>query len=170
MDGSGSAAQTEESLRVLGELLGLESTRPDNEYGTGPDVFWRLNNEICLCIEVKTDKAETSQYQKKEVGQLGDHVQWVKDQSVTGNICPIFVGPVRPATNTANPPPEFLVVGLDQFQELGQRVSAALLDIAKQALPISLRQIAFEVFSQRCLMWPKCFEALKVIVLRDLEG
>ncbi|WP_305802911.1 hypothetical protein, partial [Thiolapillus sp.] len=40
LDGSGSPAQTEESLRALGQYLGLNATRPDNEHGTGPDALW----------------------------------------------------------------------------------------------------------------------------------
>ena len=36
LNGSGSAPQTEEALRCLGQYLGLESTRPDKESGMGP--------------------------------------------------------------------------------------------------------------------------------------
>ena len=56
LDGSGSSAQVEESLRALGQYLGLQSSRPDNEFGTGPDVLWKIDGYPSLCIEVKTGK------------------------------------------------------------------------------------------------------------------
>ena len=64
LDGSGSVPQTEEALRCLGQYLGLESTRPDKEHGTGPDVLWRSEDGFALVMEVKTDKEESSSYQK----------------------------------------------------------------------------------------------------------
>jgi len=79
LDGTGSSSQVEESLRALGQYLGLNSTRPDKEFGTGPDVSWEISDHPTLCMEVKTDKVPKSKYQKREVGQLSDHVQWVKD-------------------------------------------------------------------------------------------
>lgn len=168
LDGSGTSGQTEESLRVLGELLGMTSTRPDKEHGTGPDVLWVIEGGPALCIEVKTDKAAYSRYQKKEVGQLGDHIQWVRDHTGIDSIYPIFVGPIRPATDTANPPPDFLVIGLDQFKGLAERVVAALRDIAANALPITLRDTVRETFQQRGLIWPDCFDSLESHCIRDI--
>ncbi len=169
LDGSGTTGQTEESLRVLGELLGMNSTRPDKEFGTGPDVLWRSGGMPTLCMEVKTNKEGSSNYQKKEVGQLSDHVQWVKDQTGDTDIIPIFVGPLNAATSTANPPNEFLVISLDEFRRLGERLVAALNDIAAAALPLTLRQTIEEKFRERVLVWPDCFEALDLHVLKMLK-
>lgn len=169
LDGSGTSGQTEESLRVLGELLGMTSTRPDKEFGTGPDVLWHIEGMPALCIEVKTNKEADSNYQKKEVGQLGDHIQWVKDQTSATDIIPIFIGPLNPATSTANPPNEFLVIGLDQFQSLGQRLVATLNDIAGTALPLTLRATVDEKFRERGLMWPESFNSLESHRLNSLK-
>lgn len=169
LKGSGTTGQTEESLRVLGELLGMTSTRPDKEFGTGPDVLWHIEGMPALCIEVKTNKEIDSNYQKKEVGQLSDHVQWVKDQTGAADIIPIFVGPLKPATSTANPPNEFLVLGLDQFQQLGERLVATLNDIAGAALPLTLRALVDEKFRERGLMWPECLKTLESHVLKTLK-
>ena len=40
LSGNATARQTEEALRCLGQYLGLQSTRPDNENDIGPDVLW----------------------------------------------------------------------------------------------------------------------------------
>lgn len=168
IDGSGSSAQAEESLRALGQYLGMNSSRPDKERGTGPDVLWELSGSPALCMEVKTDKEAGSNYQKKDVGQLNDHIQWVKDNTDSDDVISLFVGPVVGATDAANPPPEFRVVNLDQFHLLAERLTAALTDIAANALPLILTLTVSEVLQERGLLWPACFDSLESFVLRDL--
>ncbi len=168
LDGSGTSGQTEECLRALGQYLGLSSTRPEKEHGTGPDVLWQSPGRPALCIEVKTDKKAGSNYQKKETGQLSDHVQWVKDNTDAKEIIPLFIGPVSPATETANPSEDFRVADLEQFQLLAERLTSALNDIAASALPITLRKTIYDTFKKRDLLWPECFESLESSILRDL--
>lgn len=55
LDGNGSPNQIEEAIRYLGQYLGLDSTRPDNEHGAGPDNLWILD-DLALAIEAKTSK------------------------------------------------------------------------------------------------------------------
>lgn len=44
---------------MVGELLGVDSTRPDKESsGSGPDVSWRLPGEPALLIELKSEKIQ----------------------------------------------------------------------------------------------------------------
>lgn len=168
LDGTGSSAQVEESLRALGQYLGMNSSRPDKECGTGPDVLWEISGHPALCIEVKTDKEPESRYQKKDVGQLSDHVQWVKDNTQSETIIPIFVGPISGVTKAANPVPDFRVIDLDQFHGLAQRLEAALNDISANALPLTLASTASKVFQERGLFWPECFHSLESFCLRDL--
>lgn len=168
LDGSGSTGQTEEALRALGQYLGFDATRPDNEFGTGPDVLWILEGLPALCIEVKTDKKPESRYQKKEVGQLSDHVQWVKDNTDAGEIIPLFVGPLVGVTETANPSDDYIVIELGQFRGLAERLKAALADTVREALPINLKNTLLYLFSQRELIWPDCLGTLENHRLKDL--
>ena len=166
--GNGTANQTEESLRILGQYLGLHSSRPDKEFATGPDVLWHSPDQPALCMEVKTNKDEISTYQKKDTGQLSDHVQWVKDNIYTQEIIPIFVGPISKAAKNANPPRDFRVVSLEQFQQLGERLTTALRDIANTALPITLGPTILDIFQKRRLLWPECFQSMESYILKDL--
>lgn len=168
LDGSGTSSQTEESLRALGQYLGLVSSRPDNEYGTGPDVLWQSPDSPALCIEVKTAKEAKSQYQKKEIGQLSDHVQWVKDHTDAKEIIAIFVGPISSATTSANPPDDYMVVSLGQFKKLADVLVGALNDIAKNSLPLLLRGSVKEIFGERKLLWPQCLEMIEFHKLKEL--
>lgn len=168
LDGSGSFSQTEEALRALGMYLGLNSIRPDKEFGTGPDVLWHLPGLPALCIEAKTDKEANSRYQKKELGQLNDHIQWVRNNTDAETVIPVFVGPIVGSTDTANPPDIFLVIALSEFKALSDSLTAALTDAASQSLPITLQSTLFKVFQERNLLWPECFGTLKSRKLVEL--
>lgn len=79
LDGAASSKQHEEALRCIGESLGYESTRPDNEHGAGPDVVWAdASKKYLIAFELKTKKEEPVEYSKTEIGQCLNHVEWIK--------------------------------------------------------------------------------------------
>ncbi len=168
LNGNGSWRQTEEALRCLGQYLGLRSTRPDNESGTGPDVLWLGEDGAAVCMEVKTGKQQTSFYRKDYVGQLHNHVQWVKDNHQPSEIIPVFVGPLSPTTDNASPSPDMKVVELQQFMELGDRLVSALWDAAVRTTPLSLNNDLYEVMKTRGLLYPDVFSSLDASILRDI--
>lgn len=157
-EGVGTVKQTEEALRFLGQYLGLDSTRPDNEHGTGPDVLW-IGDDVGLVIEAKTDKE--AEYKKDEIGQLPDHMQWVENTHEVNKMIPVFVGPLTGSTKTANPSPEVLVIELSEFKKLADRLVAAYEDIEKRSLPLSLNQEIEKVLNERDLRWPSLLDQLK---------
>ena len=165
LKGSGSAAQTEEALRCLGQYLGLESARPDKELGTGPDVLWIGEGGHAICMEAKTDKQLNSPYSKDHVGQLHNHVQWVKDNYDASEIVPIFVGPLSPASDQASPSPDMKVAELRLFEELAQRLISALEDVAARTMPLSLGRDLNEVMNQRGLNYPEVVSSLEMTAL-----
>lgn len=168
LDGNGSSAQTEESLRALGKYLGLKASRPDNEFGTGPDVLWELEEYPSLCIEVKTGKKETSRYKKDEIGQLRDHVQWVLDNTDSEEVIPAFIGPKIGATDAANPPKDFFVIELSEFKLLSDKLIQAYNDATTNSLPLTLRRELLKLFQTRELLWPDCFSKLEKFILAEL--
>lgn len=70
----------EESLRTFGELLGFVACRPDNEHGAGPDVVWydpQTNDG--LAFELKTLKKSPAKYNKEDIGQALNHIEWLAE-------------------------------------------------------------------------------------------
>ena len=167
LNGSGSVPQTEEALRCLGQYLGLKSTRPDKEHDTGPDVLWMSDDGFALVMEVKTDKGPSSNYQKSDLGQLRDHVQWVTDRFQPAEVAQVFIGPLLAASDSANPSPEMLVITLDEFDSIGKRLISALQDVAENALPLKLIEELDERLTARGLLWPKVYESLEKTRLID---
>jgi hypothetical protein len=164
-----SVPQVEEAIRSLGEFLGMNSTRPDHEHGTGPDVLWASEGQPALCMEVKSDKTSAQFYWKKDVSQISDHIQWVKENTELNGIIPAFVGPTLPPAADANPIPEIVVIELAEFSALADKLRGALSDIHKTALPLTLRQDVDEIFSARSLKWPTPYADMKKMVLRSLK-
>lgn len=166
LDHSGSVNQTEEALKQLGSYLGFEATRPDKEHAAGPDVLW-IDSGIALAIEAKTEKS--SDYNKDEIGQLLNHIQWVKDNyPEISNIIPLFVGPITAATNSSSPSDEIMVARLDTFKSLSDKLIAVYDDLALKAMPISLNQDVSEAVINRELEFTKCVKTIGPIQLKAL--
>jgi hypothetical protein len=164
-----STNNVEEALRYLGQLLGFNSTRPDKEHDAGPDVLWLLN-DTALAIEAKTDKDLNSEYSKKDVGQLAQHIQWVKDEYKLNRIIPIFVGYLNPAHKAASPSKDMMVAELIVFKSLADKLIAAYEDICKFAVPIGIPAEVEKIFTNRELIWPNILEQLKLKQLKSLSN
>jgi hypothetical protein len=80
-----SSNQSESYVRKLGEILGFNSSRPDNDQGIGPDVLWVDDKKkLVLGLELKTNKDSSSEnslvtYTKDDIGQGHNHLTWIKD-------------------------------------------------------------------------------------------
>lgn len=170
LNGAGTSNQTEEAIRCLGQYLGLEATRPDHEHGTGPDVLWLLAGGDALCMDAKTNKEESSVYRKEEVGQLADHVQWVRDNASVADPIPALVGPRVGVSGTANPADNMMLVTLDSLFQIGETLKAVYHDVAGQALPINLAGVTAAEFTKRNLLWPDLYRLLKPIELKSLKN
>jgi tetratricopeptide (TPR) repeat protein len=169
LDGNGTVSQTERALELLGFYLGFETTRPDNELGTGPDVLWLAPDGSALTIEAKTDKGQNSVYTKNDLGQLRDHLRWAQEQLGVAEIRSVFVGPLLPPSRESNPDPDMFVIELAAFCSLRDRLRAALADICGSATPVTVAERTHQVLQERNLLWPTFYEELPRRRLADLR-
>jgi hypothetical protein len=160
LDGAGPFTATEAALEALGDYLGLEASRPDNDHGSGPDILWTTSGGPALSMEAKTDKGPQAVYTKEDLGQLRDHRQWVTNHHGDIEIYSAFVGPHIRASTGTNPDSEMVVIELAQFAQLRERLKAALTDICDAAMPVSAAAKTLEVFTARGLLWPEVFQGL----------
>lgn len=166
---SGTSGQVEEAVRVLGNLLGFVSTRPDKEEGSGPDNLW-TTEKTSYCIECKSDKSTSSVYRKKnEIGQMADHVEWVKNHTDSEEIIPLFVGPKSPASDDSNPPKELLVITLEDLGLLARKTLDTYRDISNTAIPLSLKQQVDKASKANKLLHPEFLDTLNPAILCEIE-
>ncbi|MGJ3495683.1 hypothetical protein ACR9PT_14120, partial [Piscirickettsia salmonis] len=152
VDGSGTASQVEESIRYLGQYLGLSSTRPDKEFGTGPDNLW-VGSNIALACEAKTGMKPGNGYTKKYVGQLAQHVNWVKSKhEKIEKIEPVFVGQRVPTSKDANPSNDMSVIEPSVLVDLSQKVQSLYADIISSPIPDIPNRISGAIVA-RDLVW-----------------
>jgi hypothetical protein len=161
----------ESAFQLLGKLLGLESTRPDNELGTGPDNLWCGVGEVeAWGFDLKTGKEKTSEYTKDEIGRAHLHAQWVTDQKKrVAQQKHAIIGYELPVSNLASPSPQLEIISLDSFFELAKRVSK-MLDSVEAGNKDNLES-AFEGWLQHFgLVWPGCVLALPSRRAIDLKA
>ncbi|MBJ3786350.1 DEAD/DEAH box helicase family protein [Devosia sediminis] len=123
----------EAGVRQLGELLGFDSTRPDNDEGTGPDVLWRCDEELLqVGFELKTDKKSPATYFKKDIGQGHDHLEFMAAKNPGHRSLGLaFVGPAGKVDAKANPSDQMSLCQTSAMSELGRKLLALLEDFRR---------------------------------------
>ncbi|MEN6458203.1 MAG: DEAD/DEAH box helicase family protein [Thermoguttaceae bacterium] len=163
-------AAAEEAMRMLGVLLGLESTRPDAGKGTGPDNLWCGKGEVeAWGFDLKTGKETTSEYDKDDIGRAYIHAQWVRDNLPGRTNYHSIVGHELRVSNLTNPSPSLDIIDLNGFRELADNVKRLLdsIDVGDK----SNLEDAFEGWLRHYgLVWPTCVLALPSKSAVDLRA
>lgn len=119
-----SAKRFEKALQELGTLLGFISTRPDNQYKSGPDNLWEYSNKHYLLFECKSEKIQSSvEITKEEVGQMRDHIAWFKNNyGENETVKYIFIHPVVNISKHANIDVDIYSINRDSLEKLKDNV------------------------------------------------
>ncbi len=132
-----SANEHEEAMRFLGELLGFESTRPEQESETGStlDVLWLASlTKKAILIELKSKKRLDKPVNATEVGQCSNHLQWVRQEHPEYEILGVvIVGGQSLRTPEAAPTDEMWVSSVDSFQRLFEESMQMLHSLQRMA-------------------------------------
>ena len=163
---------TEQALCDLGQALGLEGSRPDNETRTGPDVLW-LVPEIHqgAALEAKTNKQPNNQYTKTDdIGQIHDHVNWLQKNFPKESFLKAIVGRKLSVAKESNPEPDLRVIPLEQFVGLTLRLQEAIKFIESTAGESDLEICVERALQEFGLLWPMCVESLESILATDLKN
>jgi len=159
----------EQALRDLGELLGLESSRPDKESkkGKGPDVLWlSMDDASGWGFEAKTDKKERSNYTKEDTGQAHEHRQWLKNTHPKRNVELAFVGRVLPVTASASPGAELMVIDLGVIRDLAIRTAVLYDKLTAKAIDADGVQPWLDHLG---LAFPRCVSGLQMTLASELQ-
>lgn len=93
--------KVEDAIARLGEALGADSSRPEEDYRLGPDNLWFWGN-LVLVIEAKS--GNEASLHKKDSGQLHDSLQWAADSypDRAAHLQPIVVAKVTKVDSDAH--------------------------------------------------------------------
>lgn len=113
----------EQALADLANLLGLQSQRPEKDYGSGPDVLWLLSDGAFFVIEAKNNVSLTrSTVSKDEVGQLANSINWFRQHYPGQSLTAIMVHPCSVCAHDAYPPEDAKVLAPEGLSNLQKRI------------------------------------------------
>ena len=109
----------EEALAELADVIGFQSERPDQEFGRGPDVLWRMENGHHLVIESKNEvNLERRSIFKAEAEQLGHHATWFEQEYPGEGYTPVLVHPSATLAYDAYLPAKSKVIREEDLQRI----------------------------------------------------
>ena len=166
-----STNKVEQALKELGTVLGLESSRPDHETGSGPDVLWRYSSSKAgAAIEAKSDKKASSKYTKKgDIGQFYDHIAWLEKHQAKESFFKIIAGPKLQVSRESHPPDDLRIITTEQFIALAKRAKE-LVEYVNATSKDDERLVCIErALRDLGLAWPQCIESLESFLAVDLK-
>lgn len=136
-----SAETIEQALYELAQLIGADGSRPEKEYGEGPDDLWLWGDESFV-IEAKTGNEDG--LHKKDAGQLLLSLKWFETSYPTrGKPRPIVVSKDRKVDLRAGFPSETHVLlpdGVERLTKSLQELFQAM--ISDVSLVSNVKQLA----------------------------
>ncbi|MDR3583824.1 MAG: DEAD/DEAH box helicase family protein [Desulfosporosinus sp.] len=171
LDSAHSSNEVEEAIKQVGALLGLESSRPDKKEEIGPDCLWLTpDHKTAFVIEAKTNKKETSSYNKDEIGQYHQHIQWLSDKySEVECSYRLIVGPSKSCSSLSSPPEDLWVVSLDSFRSLTIRLKELYKVVLEEGIDVFYISRIQDGIEKDSLTWDSLFESLEKVLMSDLQ-
>jgi hypothetical protein len=134
----------EEAVRLLGLHFGFVSTRPEREYGIGPDNHWAMNATANAVIELKTGVIRSNpKLIRREVDQLSGAIHWDEEHNEHASIrVPVIVHPGFELSSHSSPPPGTRVISVGELERFKKTVAAFAADLAINKSWTSARAVA----------------------------
>ncbi|MDO3423987.1 DEAD/DEAH box helicase family protein [Chryseobacterium sp. APV1] len=85
-DESNPSDRFENSINLLGKVLGFISFRPEKEKYEGSDNLWLMENNVCLIMESKSEKLHKNLISKTDISQLMHSVNWFGEKYLNDNL------------------------------------------------------------------------------------
>ena len=134
-DSKRTAGDHEEALRSFGELLGFESTRPEQEEDNDStlDVLWSSPTaHQGIPFSLKTKKKSMGSINQTDVGEAFNHLEWLakthKSMQVLGLI---FVSESQECTKAAAPSDNMWLTDVDRIKRLYEETVQMLLALQR---------------------------------------
>ena len=122
----------EAAIKELGLILGLYSTRPEEEFGSGPDNLWQLDNQQFMVIECKNE-ATTEFIPKRDCNQLNGSINWLYSQYHGINECyPIMIHPSVTFSHDCSPEHRIRIIDEESLKRLKDEVKNFALSITNK--------------------------------------
>lgn len=127
------AQNFEKALKDFSFFIGIESFRPEQEEGRGPDNLWALGENVYLVIECKNEASNDS-ICKKDCNQLNGSIAWFNETyGKQGMKCvPVVIHPSKVFDFDCAPCEGTRVITKDDLQRLRDEARAFEMEIGNE--------------------------------------
>lgn len=143
---AGTADTSEKQIRLLGSLLGFESTRPEkDDRDGGPDNLWQMSDGRSAVIELKTEiTRENPVILKSEAEQVAHSIMWLHDAyGRDSRSIPVLLHPSATLNRDAHLPEDARIMTADELKQLKEDVTTfikELVDANKTSDPAAIEK------------------------------
>lgn len=126
----------EDALRIVGELLGFISQRPDKEIRKGPDNLWCGVDNQYLIFECKNEVDENrGEINKHEAGQMNSHCAWFEGEyGVDAEVQRFLIIPTKTLSYYGDFTHEVKIIRKGKLRELKNNIKGFIKELPKYVL------------------------------------
>ncbi|TPK55245.1 MULTISPECIES: DEAD/DEAH box helicase family protein [unclassified Mesorhizobium] len=124
--------KAEEGIREFGSALGFDARRPCTDHGVGPDGIWIDHRaKKIIGIELKSDKQDSSEISKKDIGQSHNHVEWIRQEFPNYELVGLLIYTQATAISEKASPSDLMhICSFDSMRQLWREFSAIVGDLS----------------------------------------
>lgn len=120
----------EAAIKSLGLHLGIDASRPEKDFGKGPDGRWALTQDCTAVFELKTGTSrEDKSITKTEADQLSGAVSWHWENELSKECIPVLIARSSKFHNLSSAPPGTRIMTEDTLEKLKENVISFTLEI-----------------------------------------
>lgn len=128
----GTSKSFEKAIKDVGEFIGIESERPEEETGVGPDDLYWINKEFAMIIECKNEVKSSKNICKHDCNQLNGSYEWYKSKYEKTGIegIPILIHPSNIFNRECSPNNRTRIITEENLNSLKDSVNKFIKDLS----------------------------------------
>ena len=130
----GTSKSFEKAIKDVGEFIGIESERPEEETGIGPDNLYWIDKEYAMIIECKNEVKEDKNICKHDCNQLNGSYEWYKREYEKTDIegIPIMIHPSNIYNRECTPNKKTRIITEAELNSLKDNIDKFIKELSKQ--------------------------------------
>lgn len=124
----------EEAIKNIADFIGVESERPENDTGNGPDNLYWIENKYAMVIECKNEVSKDNNISKSDCNQLNGSNEWFNNNYGKSGIqgIPILIHPSNMYNKECSPNEHTRIMTEDKLEEFKKKIYSFIIELSKQ--------------------------------------
>ena len=129
----GTSKLFEKAIKDVGEFIGIESERPEEETGIGPDDLYWIGKEYAMIIECKNEVKKENNICKHDCNQLNGSYEWYNSKYEKTSIegIPIMIHPSNIYNRECTPNKKTRIITEVELNRLKDNINKFIKELSK---------------------------------------